>query len=114
MTTTAKHCKRCDNLLMGNDQRDTTCTRCLDLGYASMTQETYDALDKEDHESAHDAYPASRLTRTRYTNPRTGWQYEFVWLHEEGVVSVRSSGMAPYFMTIAGAERFILTLDPVA
>lgn len=45
---TWKHCKRCGNVLMGNEQRGETCNRCLDLGYESMTDEEYDAKMEAD------------------------------------------------------------------
>lgn len=45
---------------------------------------------------------------------QTGWHYAFVWFLDEGIVEVRPSGARPYYMTVAGAERFIRTLEPVA
>ncbi len=48
-----KRCNRCGNALMGNEQRGDTCNRCLDLGYASMSDEEYGALDLATHEEEH-------------------------------------------------------------
>lgn len=49
-----KHCKRCGNVLMGNEQLSETCNRCLDLGYASMSDEEYERLDIYAYEAAYD------------------------------------------------------------
>ena len=43
----------------------------------------------------------------------TGWHYRFIWFLDEGIVEVRSSGRPAYYMTLAGAERFIRTLEPI-
>lgn len=50
MNETTTRCNRCDSPLTGHEQRGDTCNRCLDLGYASLTDEQYDALNKERHE----------------------------------------------------------------
>lgn len=55
-----KHCTRCGNVLMGNEQVSETCNRCLDLGYQSMGDEEYAALDTDGHERLMDRARVAR------------------------------------------------------
>ena len=54
-----RRCNRCENALMGSELRGETCNHCLDLGYASMSDENYGALDLDAHEKAHDENDAT-------------------------------------------------------
>jgi hypothetical protein len=55
------HCTRCNAPLIGHEQRSDTCNRCLDLGYASMSDEEYDAQE----EDAIDRVLRPSLSKTR-------------------------------------------------
>jgi hypothetical protein len=62
MAQTTKHCNRCDTLLIGHEHLSDTCNRCLDLGYQSMTDEAYDAIDTHAHEARYAPLVRSALT----------------------------------------------------
>jgi hypothetical protein len=56
-----KHCNRCDASLSAIEAQSDTCNRCLDLGYASLSDEEYDAQE----DAAIDRVLRPSLSKTR-------------------------------------------------